>query len=41
MAAVNCFAAVRGESLRIAPHLHVNDDDLDRLTTALTSATAQ
>ena len=41
MAAVNCFAAVRGESLRIAPHLHVNDDDLDRLSTALTSATAQ
>jgi len=36
MAAVNCFAAVRGESLRIAPHLHVNDDDLDRLTTATT-----
>ena len=41
MAAVNCFAAVRGESLRIAPHLHVNDDDLDCLTTALTSATTQ
>ena len=35
LAAANCFAAVRGEVLRIAPHLHVNDADVVRLTDAL------
>jgi selenocysteine lyase/cysteine desulfurase len=37
--AADCFAAVRGESLRIAPHLHVDDDDVERLVTALATAT--
>ncbi len=35
LAAANCFAAVRGEVLRLAPHLHVNDADVDRLLDAL------
>ena len=34
----NCFAAVRGESLRIAPHLHITDADCERLRDALTAA---
>lgn len=38
LAAVNCFAAVRGESLRIAPHLHITDADCERLRDALTAA---
>jgi selenocysteine lyase/cysteine desulfurase len=38
LAAVNCFAAVRGESLRISPHLHVTGTDIGLLTSALTSA---
>lgn len=38
LAAVNCFAAVRGESLRIAPHLHITDADTERLRDALTAA---
>ena len=36
----NCYAAVRGASLRIAPHLHVTEADVDRLSDALASATA-
>lgn len=35
MAAARCFAAVRGQSLRIAPHLHTTDDDIDRLVHVL------
>ena len=35
LAAAGCFAAVRGEILRIAPHLHVTDADVDRLFRAL------
>ena len=35
LAAANCFAAVRGEVLRLAPHLHVTDADVDRLLDAL------
>ncbi len=31
----NCFAAVRGASLRIAPHLHTTDEDVARLIDAL------
>jgi selenocysteine lyase/cysteine desulfurase len=31
----NCFAAVRGVSLRISPHLHTTDADVDRLIGAL------
>jgi selenocysteine lyase/cysteine desulfurase len=38
MADVNCFAAVRGDSLRVAPHLHITDHDVSRLIQALTSA---
>ena len=40
LTAMNCFASVRGASLRIAPHLHVNDGDVERLTAALGTATA-
>jgi selenocysteine lyase/cysteine desulfurase len=29
------YLSVRGDSLRIAPHLHVNNDDIDRLVSAL------
>ena len=35
-----CFAAVRGSSLRIAPHLHTIDDDVERLDRALTGSLA-
>lgn len=35
LAAAGCYAAVRGDSLRISPHLHVTDDDIDRLIGAL------
>ncbi len=35
LASTGCYAAVRGESLRISPHLHVSDDDLERLFTVL------
>ena len=33
---VNCFAAVRGASLRISPHLHTTDEDVQRLLDGLT-----
>jgi selenocysteine lyase/cysteine desulfurase len=33
-----CHAALRGSSLRVAPHLHVTVADIDRLATALASA---
>jgi len=32
----NIFISQRGNSLRFAPHLHINDNDLDRLLNALT-----
>jgi selenocysteine lyase/cysteine desulfurase len=35
LAAANCFVAVRGGSLRIAPHLHITSDDVDRLMSTL------
>ncbi|MBA3907757.1 MAG: aminotransferase class V-fold PLP-dependent enzyme [Pseudonocardiales bacterium] len=35
MARGRCYAAVRGSALRIAPHLHVTDEDVDRLVDAL------
>ncbi len=38
LAAANCFAAVRGETLRLAPHLHVTDADVERLVQALAAA---
>jgi selenocysteine lyase/cysteine desulfurase len=33
-----CVAAMRGDSLRISPHLHITDDDVARLRTALQEA---
>jgi selenocysteine lyase/cysteine desulfurase len=41
LAAANCYAAVRGEMLRIAPHLHVDDGDVERLMEALTALLAE
>jgi selenocysteine lyase/cysteine desulfurase len=38
LADANCFAAIRGRSLRIAPHLHTNQADIDRLLAALSRA---
>jgi selenocysteine lyase/cysteine desulfurase len=35
LAGRRCYAAVRGSALRVAPHLHVNDEDIDRLVEAL------
>ena len=39
LAKFNCFAAVRGASLRISPHLHMTDEDVERLFDGLTLAT--
>jgi selenocysteine lyase/cysteine desulfurase len=41
LAAFDCFAAVRGETLRIAPHLHVTDADVERLLHALATVIAR
>jgi selenocysteine lyase/cysteine desulfurase len=38
LADASCFAAVRGPSLRISPHLHTTDDDVDRLIGSLAKA---
>lgn len=38
LAKFNCFAAVRGASLRISPHLHTSDEDVRRLLDGLTLA---
>jgi len=38
LAEANCYAAVRGGSLRIAPHLHTTDEDVERLFDALASS---
>ena len=35
LAQTGCHAAVRSGSLRISPHLHVSDEDVERLFTAL------
>jgi selenocysteine lyase/cysteine desulfurase len=35
LAKADCYAAVRGEMLRLGPHLHVNDADVERLAGAL------
>jgi selenocysteine lyase/cysteine desulfurase len=35
LAAKQIYLSVRGDYLRIAPHLHVKDDDIDRLISAL------
>ena len=36
----NCYAAIRGGSLRIAPHLHITDRDMDSLFAGLALATS-
>lgn len=38
LAEAGCYAAVRGEMLRLAPHLHVTDADVEQLADALTRA---
>jgi selenocysteine lyase/cysteine desulfurase len=38
LARAQCYAALRGSSLRISPHLHVTPDDLDRFAAALATA---
>jgi selenocysteine lyase/cysteine desulfurase len=40
LAQAGCFAAVRGQSLRIAPHLHITEQDVSRLLSALERAVA-
>jgi selenocysteine lyase/cysteine desulfurase len=35
LAEAGCFAAMRGSSLRISPHLHTTDQDVERLLDAL------
>jgi selenocysteine lyase/cysteine desulfurase len=37
LTAANCFVAMRGGSLRIAPHLHITGEDVDRLMSTLAS----
>lgn len=37
MAADGVYASLRGEWLRLSPHLHVNGDDLDRLSISLSN----
>jgi selenocysteine lyase/cysteine desulfurase len=36
--AANCFAARRGDAIRVAPHLHVTQADVDRLVTTLVAS---
>ena len=36
-----CYAAIRGGSLRIAPHLHITDRDMESLFGGLTVATSE
>lgn len=38
LAEARCFAALRGASLRISPHLHTTDEDVERLAGALATA---
>ena len=40
LAKADCYAALRGRALRISPHLHVTERDVDRLVEALRDATA-
>ena len=37
----NCYAAIRSGSLRIAPHLHITDRDMDSLFAGLAAATSR
>jgi hypothetical protein len=36
----NCYAAIRSGSLRIAPHLHITDRDVESLFAGLAAATS-
>lgn len=38
LAEANCFAAMRGTSLRVSPHLHTTDEDVERLLVGLARA---
>jgi selenocysteine lyase/cysteine desulfurase len=38
LSSVGCFAALRGASLRISPHLHTTDEDVERLFDGLALA---
>ena len=38
LADAGCYAALRGDSLRIAPHLHNTPDEVERLLGALAAA---
>ena len=40
LAANSCYAAIRSGSLRIAPHLHITDRDVESLFTGLGAATS-
>jgi selenocysteine lyase/cysteine desulfurase len=40
LADVSCYAALRGTSLRLSPHLHTTDDDVERLFRGLATAIA-
>ncbi|WP_133829379.1 aminotransferase class V-fold PLP-dependent enzyme [Actinomycetospora succinea] len=40
LAAAGVYASVRGDALRVAPHLHVTDDDIDRLVDALATCSS-
>ncbi len=39
LAEANCYVAFRGTSLRISPHLHTTDQDVDRLLDTLARIT--
>jgi selenocysteine lyase/cysteine desulfurase len=41
LAEANCYAALRGSSLRVSPHLHVLPEDAERLVDALTAVLAE
>jgi selenocysteine lyase/cysteine desulfurase len=40
LAEASCYAAVRGTALRLSPHLHTTDEDVERLFGALAAAIA-
>jgi selenocysteine lyase/cysteine desulfurase len=40
LADAGCFAAVRGNSLRISPHLHNTPEEAERLADALAATVA-
>jgi selenocysteine lyase/cysteine desulfurase len=38
LADANCFVARRGDAIRVSPHLHVTEADIDRLVTTLVAS---